>query len=135
MSRWKYVTYYRICECLLLMLPMVLQSCPMAATLRLSQLDIPPTTIVGDTIEMSCLYELDNDSLYAVKWYKNGHEFFRFVPQDWPSGQYLKMDGVRVDVSTSKRGAYWPRRPMIEPISFNKDNLFLPTHIVLISPF
>lgn len=86
---------------LLLLIHEIVAFFKVTTALRLSQLDMPPTTVVGDTIEMSCLYELDNDSLYAVKWYKNGHEFFRFVPQDSPNGQYLKMDGVKVDVGTT----------------------------------
>ena len=53
----------------------------------------------GDSVELSCIYELENDRLYSVKWYKNNVEFYRFVPRDWPPGQFLPHKGIRVDVS------------------------------------
>lgn len=47
------------------------------------------------TSEMSGIVE----QLYAVKWYKNGREFFRYLIQDWPRKQALPVEGVFVDVS------------------------------------
>lgn len=37
--------------------------------------------------------------LYAIKWYKDEREFFRFVTQDWPHKQALPMSGLDIDVS------------------------------------
>lgn len=53
----------------------------------------------GESVELSCIFELGSDRLYSVKWYKNNVEFYRYIPRDWPPGQFLPHRGVRVDVS------------------------------------
>lgn len=40
-----------------------------------------------------------SEQLYAVKWYKDGREFFRYLAQGSPKKQWLPMDGLMVDVS------------------------------------
>ena len=65
-------------------------------------LDIPSPTTQGESVELTCSYDLDKDNLYSVKWYKDGLEFYRYVPKDWPSVQVLAIEGVRVDVCLKK---------------------------------
>ncbi|GBM18745.1 hypothetical protein AVEN_44304-1 [Araneus ventricosus] len=62
-------------------------------------LDVPSAVNHGESVELSCIYELENDRLYSIKWYRNDVEFYRYVPNDWPPGQFLPLPGVRVDVS------------------------------------
>ncbi|CAL1264481.1 unnamed protein product [Larinioides sclopetarius] len=64
-------------------------------------MDIPSPTNQGESVELICSYELDEDKLYSVKWYKDDVEFYRYVPNDWPPGQFLPLQGVRVDLSKS----------------------------------
>ncbi|KAL0271962.1 UNVERIFIED_CONTAM: hypothetical protein PYX00_005109 [Menopon gallinae] len=49
-----------------------------------------------------CDYELDGEVLYAVKWYKDDEEFYRFVPKSNPPQHSYKVDGIKVDVSSYK---------------------------------
>ncbi|KAG7211613.1 hypothetical protein KM043_010868 [Ampulex compressa] len=46
-------------------------------------IDIPLAVAAGSTVNMSCRYDLQSDTLYTVKWYK-GPEFFRYVPKEMP---------------------------------------------------
>ncbi|GFV90778.1 transposase [Trichonephila clavipes] len=62
-------------------------------------MDVPSPTTQGESVELICSYELDEDKLYSVKWYKDDVEFYRYVPNDWPPGQFLPLQGVRVDKS------------------------------------
>ncbi|KFM73074.1 hypothetical protein X975_17845, partial [Stegodyphus mimosarum] len=64
-------------------------------------MDVPSPTTQGESVELICSYELDEDKLYSVKWYKDDIEFYRYVPNDWPPGQFLPLQGVRVDLSKS----------------------------------
>lgn len=48
---------------------------------------------------LGCRYSLDGESLYSVKWYKDGHEIYRYVPRDKPPGQAFPLPGVNIDVS------------------------------------
>lgn len=68
------------------------------SAVKLVNVDIPSPTTLGETVGLSCIYELNGDRLYSVKWYKNDVEFYRFVPNDWPPGQFLPLPGVDVDV-------------------------------------
>lgn len=31
-------------------------------------LEVPSPSYVGESVELSCIYELENDKLYSVKW-------------------------------------------------------------------
>ena len=66
-------------------------------------LHAPSRIIVGETIRLTCKFDLEGDTLYSIKWYRNDVEFFRYVPRDRPPGQYFPMEGVRVDVSKYPR--------------------------------
>lgn len=69
--------------------------------LRMVALHVPSRVIVGDTIRLTCKFDLEGDTLYSIKWYRDDIEFYRFVPRDRPPGQYFPMEGVRVDMLRS----------------------------------
>ena len=46
----------------------------MSSALRIQMLDVPLTSVVGESIELTCSYDLEGDKLYSVKWYKNDAE-------------------------------------------------------------
>lgn len=60
---------------------------------------IPNAIQSGRNAIMTCDYELENDDLYSVKWYKGKREFFRYTPKEIPSIKIFKLPGIRVDVS------------------------------------
>lgn len=41
---------------------------------------VPDQVILGEMASLHCLYDMEGEELYSVKWYKNGHEFFRYIP-------------------------------------------------------
>ncbi|KAF2893814.1 hypothetical protein ILUMI_12359, partial [Ignelater luminosus] len=65
--------------------------------LKFERIDIPQSLSPGDVAELLCNYELGNDDLYAVKWYKDGAEFYRFNPKEQPQASSYKLEGVNVD--------------------------------------
>ncbi|XP_015908486.1 uncharacterized protein [Parasteatoda tepidariorum] len=69
--------------------------------IRMLMMDVPSPTTQGESVELICSYQLDEDKLYSVKWYKDDVEFYRYVPNDWPPGQFLPIQGVKVDLSKS----------------------------------
>uniref|UniRef100_A0A1B0CVS5 Ig-like domain-containing protein n=1 Tax=Lutzomyia longipalpis TaxID=7200 RepID=A0A1B0CVS5_LUTLO len=58
------------------------------AALRLTEVRIPNHTVRGSSARMECHYEMDGEALYSVKWYKDGNEFYRYVPRDMPPVQF-----------------------------------------------
>uniref|UniRef100_T1KR91 Ig-like domain-containing protein n=1 Tax=Tetranychus urticae TaxID=32264 RepID=T1KR91_TETUR len=72
----------------------------LCSSIRISMLDVPSPTILGEAVELTCSYELEPDlKLYSVKWYKDGVEFYRYVPNDYPAAQTLPIEGIKVEVS------------------------------------
>lgn len=55
---------------------------------------------MGNSTRLECKYDLQGEKLYTVKWYKDGNEFYRFLPGESPEIQVFDVTGVHVDVST-----------------------------------
>lgn len=58
---------------------------------------------------LGCKFDLDGESLYSVKWYKDGFEFYRYVPRDMPPGQVFPLPGVDVEVSDLRQTEFSKR--------------------------
>lgn len=69
-------------------------------SLRLTEVRIPNHTVRNSTARLECHYDMDGEDLYSVKWYKDGHEFYRYVPRNMPPALVFPLPGVRVDVSS-----------------------------------
>ncbi|ERL93758.1 hypothetical protein D910_11044 [Dendroctonus ponderosae] len=67
--------------------------------LELEQLIVPSHSLKNDSVVMQCHYKLGDETLYSVKWYKDGNEFYRYVPRNSPATQVFPLVGVTVDVS------------------------------------
>lgn len=65
----------------------------------MTEVKIPNHIIRFKSALLGCRYNLDGESLYSVKWYKDGHEFYRYVPRNKPPGQAFPLPGINVDVS------------------------------------
>lgn len=70
-------------------------------SLRLVEVRIPNYVVKGSSAQLECLYDLDGESLYSVKWYKDGNEFYRYVPRDMPPAQTFLLPGVSVELHNS----------------------------------
>ncbi|XP_050320480.1 uncharacterized protein LOC126753252 isoform X3 [Bactrocera neohumeralis] len=70
-------------------------------SLTMTEVKIPNHIMRFKSAVLGCRYNLDGESLYSVKWYKDGHEFYRYVPRDKPPGQAFPLPGVNVDVRNS----------------------------------
>lgn len=65
----------------------------------MTEVKIPNHIMRFKSALLGCRYSLDGESLYSVKWYKDGHEFYRYVPRNKPPGQAFPLPGINVDVS------------------------------------
>ncbi|KAF3423629.1 hypothetical protein E2986_04417 [Frieseomelitta varia] len=62
--------------------------------LRMLELVVPQHVVRGQNIRLECNFNLDGETLYSVKWYKDGNEFYRYVPQDRPPVLVFQLPGV-----------------------------------------
>ncbi|GIY67827.1 uncharacterized protein CDAR_308571 [Caerostris darwini] len=91
-----------------------LGECSMPASLRIDSLRVPTPAVTGDSVLLRCVYELANEKLYAVKWYKDEREFFRYVPAAEPPLKMFPQKGVDVDMSRSDKHSIYLRNLSLE---------------------
>jgi hypothetical protein len=49
-------------------------------------------------VRLECHFDMNGEALYSVKWYKDGYEFYRYVPRDHPPAQVFDLNGIYVNV-------------------------------------
>jgi hypothetical protein len=52
----------------------------------------------GENTKLYCWYDIEGDPLYIVKWYKSGHEFYRYVPQEKPATKSFPVGNLQIKV-------------------------------------
>ncbi|KAL0270101.1 UNVERIFIED_CONTAM: hypothetical protein PYX00_007619 [Menopon gallinae] len=68
---------------------------------------------------MTCLFDLENQKLYSVKWYKNDLEFYRFMPNNYPQMQIFQVEGVHLDTQKCNMTAV-----TLHPLEFATSGLY-----------
>ncbi|KAG7198281.1 hypothetical protein KM043_005684 [Ampulex compressa] len=59
---------------------------------------VPKEAEVGSSVELKCDWRLlGGNGLYSVKWYKDDHEFFRYMPDNDPRIQTFTQPGVTLE--------------------------------------
>lgn len=61
---------------------------------------VPDQVTDGTDVLIACYYDLSGKSLHSLKWYHEGHEFYRVEPRSHPEIIVLHEDGIIVDVSS-----------------------------------
>lgn len=68
---------------------------------------IPQAVKRGSNALFTCNYDMENDTLYSVKWYKGKREFYRYTPKENPAMKVFAMtSGLNVEVSTTHNALY-----------------------------
>ena len=69
-------------------------------SLQITEFSVPIAVKVGENHQLSCQYQLSsNETLYFLRWYKDGNEFFRYMPKETPAQRVYNVSGVRIKVN------------------------------------
>lgn len=68
---------------------------------------------------LRCTYDLENDKLYSVKWYRGNIEFYRYAPGDNPVVKSFEISGISVDLGKSNSA-----QVVLKDIEFNLAGTF-----------
>lgn len=61
---------------------------------------IPHAVRSHTPVTLTCEYDLENQALYSVRWYRDDTEFYRYVPKEDPPARSFEVDPpILVDVS------------------------------------
>ncbi|KAK0163238.1 hypothetical protein PV327_006943 [Microctonus hyperodae] len=55
----------------------------------------------GNSAVLNCWYDLEGATLYTVKWYKGGREFYRFTPNESPPSKTFPIGNLKVNKTES----------------------------------
>ncbi|PSN56179.1 hypothetical protein C0J52_01447 [Blattella germanica] len=96
---------WKVCEIFILLNSVLLLAEHTSGTpqlVQLTEVDVPTQRPIGSNALLRCLFLLfPPATLYSVKWYKDGSEFFRYLPGDTPAAQAFPLPGITVDISDS----------------------------------
>ena len=70
--------------------------------IRLERFRVPGSVKNGSSLFLHCDFDLEGDSLYSVKWYKNNLEFYRYLikqNQILPEHKVFPQLGIYINVS------------------------------------
>ncbi|CAG9578642.1 unnamed protein product [Danaus chrysippus] len=62
---------------------------------------IPEAVERGKPAVIKCMYDLEKEDLYQVKWYRGDREFCRYSPRDVPPLKVFPISGIEVDRDAS----------------------------------
>ncbi|GFV89458.1 uncharacterized protein TNCV_4152741 [Trichonephila clavipes] len=82
--------------CLLQLVIVNVTSC-----LRLKYVKIPRIFPSGLDVVLTCDFDLEGETLYAIKWFHDGKEFYRYSPEEEPKTMFFPARGIKVDVGIS----------------------------------
>ncbi|CAK9795268.1 hypothetical protein ANTPLA_LOCUS306 [Anthophora plagiata] len=64
-------------------------------------INVPAVVRSGDTVTLSCHYDLEGLPLYTIQWFLEDTEFYRYLPERDPPYSTFDVDGIHVNVSKS----------------------------------
>lgn len=63
-------------------------------------INVPAMVRSGDTVTLSCHYDLEGSSLYTIQWFLEDNEFYNYKADRKPQPySTFDVDGIRVNVS------------------------------------
>jgi len=69
---------------------------------RMVEMVVPSQVMLGERAVLECRFDMEGEELYSVKWYKAGHEFYRYIPGDRDQRvTTFSLPGITVDKSHS----------------------------------
>ncbi|KAM8715272.1 hypothetical protein ACLKA7_002340 [Drosophila subpalustris] len=85
-----------ICRRIYIALMMQSGTKELSRALRDVRVRVPHAVRRGEKAVLKCFYDIEDDSLYSVKWYKGRREFYRFTPKETPPMKVFHFPGVKV---------------------------------------
>ncbi|KAI4472755.1 hypothetical protein M0804_015625 [Polistes exclamans] len=62
-------------------------------------INVPAMVRSGDTVTLTCSYDLEGSPLYSIQWSLEEVEFYRYMTERIPSKSAYNVSGIHVNVS------------------------------------
>lgn len=85
-----------------------------STSVSVTELRVPSMAVLGESVTLVCNYDLDNEELYVVKWYKDELEFYRFEPKDHNQSVYFPQPGIDIDLAKSGSNSVYLKNVVLD---------------------
>ncbi|XP_075679757.1 uncharacterized protein LOC113799130 isoform X1 [Dermatophagoides pteronyssinus] len=90
-------------------------------SIHINRFEVPEAVERGHSATLYCDYQLEShEELYAIKFYKNNIEFFRYVPKELTPKQSYKLLGIYVNLKASNS-----THVVLSQTNLNSDGLYI----------
>lgn len=72
--------------------------------IKLVKVKVPDQVTKGSDVELKCIYDLEGNPLYALQWFFEKGEFYRYAPNSNPNVITFNVTGEKVNVSFERSG-------------------------------
>lgn len=72
-----------------------------AAGLRVTEVEVPRYLVVGQSATLRCHVALEGEVLYSLKWWKDGKQFYQYIPQNTPPAVVFTVPGITINPAKS----------------------------------
>ncbi|KAG1680255.1 hypothetical protein GQR58_012485 [Nymphon striatum] len=75
--------------------------------ITLGKLTVPAMVVAGQQFDIDCKFDMKGMKLYALRWYKDNQEFYRYIPKQLPQTKKAfnnQSMGINVDIDESDEG-------------------------------
>ncbi|XP_047471548.1 uncharacterized protein LOC125026986 [Penaeus chinensis] len=71
------------------------------AGLRVTEVEVPRYLVVGQSATLRCHVALEGEVLYSLKWWKDGKQFYQYIPQNNPPAVVFTVPGITINPAKS----------------------------------
>ncbi|KAI5702841.1 hypothetical protein M8J75_004734 [Diaphorina citri] len=76
--------------------------------LKILKFEVPTTVNISQRlVDLRCAFDMEGRNLYAVKWYKDEAEFYRYMPKMDPKKQHFNTTGISLDMAISNNNTVY----------------------------
>jgi len=86
---------------LIVLLNLITTMTASSGQIQLKTIHVPHYPQVNESVSLWCEYDLKDENLYSIKWYKDQQEFYRFLPKESPPQMAFPVAGALVSLNMS----------------------------------
>lgn len=68
-------------------------------------ISVPRYLVVGQRATLGCQFDLGADQVYSLTWWKDGKQFYQYIPSKSAPAVVFTVPGISVNVSNQQENA------------------------------
>ncbi|XP_047740569.1 uncharacterized protein LOC125179208 [Hyalella azteca] len=94
----------QLCGAAVLLLLQAVGSLTAVQGMEVSSVEVPRYLLLGESATLACHFRLQDEVLYSLTWWKDGRQFYSYIPSNSPRVVVFNVPGVTVNIDASREG-------------------------------